>query len=103
MRIAANALADRWQRNAKQVEVATDSDALDQHAGTCDQVERRAMLFQLVERLPDDQRLVIQRRFVDGKSVREISQELGRSEGAVKQLQFRAMETLRDTVRSNHE
>jgi RNA polymerase sigma-70 factor (ECF subfamily) len=103
LRIAANAVADRWQRNAKQVEVATDNDALEQHAGTDDQVERRAMLFQLVERLPDDQRLVIQRRFVDGKSVREISQELGRSEGAVKQLQFRAMETLRDTVRSNHE
>jgi RNA polymerase sigma-70 factor (ECF subfamily) len=67
------------------------------------EVERRAMLFQLVDRLPADQRLVIMRRFVDQKSIREIAQELGRSEGAIKQLQFRALETLRGQVRSTHE
>jgi RNA polymerase sigma-70 factor (ECF subfamily) len=61
------------------------------------------MLFQLVDRLPADQRLVIMRRFVEQKSVREIAQELGRSEGAVKQLQFRALETLRGQVRKHHE
>ena len=61
------------------------------------------MLFQLVERLPEDQRLVVVRRFVDQKSVREIARELGRSEGAVKQLQFRALETLRGQVRKSHE
>ena len=61
------------------------------------------MLFQLVDRLPLDQRLVIVRRFVDQKSVREIAQELGRTEGAVKQLQFRALQTLRTRMRSNHE
>ncbi len=57
------------------------------------------MLFQLVDRLPLDQRIVIRRRFVEQKSIREIAQELGRSEGAVKQLQFRALETLRSKVR----
>ena len=46
------------------------------------------MLFQLVDRLPADQRLVIMRRFVEQKSVRDIALELARSEGAVKQLQF---------------
>jgi DNA-directed RNA polymerase specialized sigma24 family protein len=34
-------------------------------------------------------------RFVEGKSIREVSQELRRSEGAVKQLQFRALASLR--------
>jgi RNA polymerase sigma-70 factor (ECF subfamily) len=67
------------------------------------EVERRAMLFQLVDRLPDDQRLVVVRRFVDQKSIREIAQELGRSEGAVKQLQFRALESLREQVRKSDE
>jgi RNA polymerase sigma-70 factor (ECF subfamily) len=57
-------------------------------------------LFQLVDRLPFDQRLVIMRRFVEQKSVRDIAQELGRSTGAVKQLQFRALETLRSKVRN---
>ncbi len=61
------------------------------------------MLFELVERLPDDQRLVITRRFVDQKSIREIAQEIGRSEGAVKQLQFRALENLRGQVRKGDE
>ncbi len=60
------------------------------------------MLFQLVDSLPPDQRLVIARRFVDQRSIREIAAELGRSEGAVKQLQFRALHTLRTHMRSHH-
>ncbi len=105
LRIAANALADRWQRAARGVEVPADEARIENEAGPADaaEVERRAMLFQLVDRLPADQRLVIMRRFVDQKSVREIAQELGRSEGAVKQLQFRALETLRSQVRNRHE
>jgi len=105
LRIAANALADRWQRAGRAVEVPADEAEMENGAahGDADEVERRAMLFQLVDRLPADQRLVVQRRFVDQKSVREIAQELGRSEGAVKQLQFRALETLRSQIRSSHE
>jgi RNA polymerase sigma-70 factor (ECF subfamily) len=49
----------------------------------------------MVERLPESQCRVIYLRFVEQKSVREIAQELGRSEGAVKQLQLRAIENLR--------
>lgn len=97
LRIAANTLADRWQRAAKMHEIPADELEL-LEVGADQQVERRAMLFQLVERLPDDQRLVIVRRFVEQKSVKEIAQELGRSEGAVKQLQFRALESLRSKV-----
>jgi RNA polymerase sigma-70 factor, ECF subfamily len=100
LRIAANALADRWQRESRNREVPADRL---EEAGTDQAVERSAMLFQLVERLPADQRLVVLRRFVDQKSLREIAQELGRTEGAVKQLQFRALQTLRTKVRSSHE
>ena len=104
LRIAANALADRWQRAGRAIEVPAEEGEIENGAHTdAAEVERRAMLFQLVDRLPEDQRLVIQRRFVDQKSVREIAQELGRSEGAVKQLQFRALETLRSQMRSSHE
>jgi RNA polymerase sigma-70 factor (ECF subfamily) len=56
------------------------------------------MLGQLVRSLSQDQRLVVVRRFVDQKSIREIAQELGRSEGAIKQLQLRALEKLREKV-----
>ena len=98
--IAANILADRWERASKQPEVQADEL---ERAGMDDKVEQRAMLFQLVDGLPEDQRHVILRRFVDQRSVQDIAQELGRSEGAVKQLQFRALQNLRTRIRSSHE
>ena len=97
--IAANVLSDRWQRAATHPEAVNDD--LDQ-IGLEDDIEQRAMLYQLVETLPDDQRRVIIRRFVGQKSLREISTELGRSEGAIKQLQLRALQNLRERIRSNH-
>ncbi|HEY6352606.1 MAG TPA: sigma-70 family RNA polymerase sigma factor [Candidatus Angelobacter sp.] len=97
LRIAANTLADRWQRAARVQEVSAET-LESAEAGAEQEVERRAMLFQLVDRLPEDQRRVIVRRFVEQKSVREIAQEIGRSEGAVKQLQFRALQNLRSHV-----
>ena len=105
LRIAANALADRRQRYARGIEVPAEGIPEERlelpTAGA--ETERRAMLFELVDRLPADQRTVIQRRFVEQKSIREIAHELGRSEGAIKQLQFRALETLRGQVRKSHE
>jgi len=97
LRIAANTLADRWQRASRVQEVPAET-LENAEAGAEQEVERRTMLFQLVDRLPEDQRRVIVRRFVEQKSVREIAQELGRSEGAVKQLQFRALQSLRSKV-----
>ena len=73
----------------------------DPQAETTDDLEnfeRRAMLFSLVRSLPDDQRRVIALRFVEQWSIKEIAVDLGRSEGAVKQLQFRALATLRSQV-----
>lgn len=97
--IAAKVLADRWERLGKRQEVPTDELEL---AGIDAAIEQRAMLFQLVDALPEDQRKVIVRRFVDQRTIREIAQELGRSEGAVKQLQLRALQTLRNRMRSNY-
>src|SRR6266481_887106 len=60
-----------------------------------DEIEHRARLFKLVERLPIDQSRVIVMRFAEQKSIREIAAELARSEGAIKQLQFRGLQNLR--------
>jgi RNA polymerase sigma-70 factor (ECF subfamily) len=97
LRIASNTLADRWQRAARSGDV-TES-VYEADCGVEAEAEQRAILYQLVDRLPHDQRLVILRRFLDQKSVREIAEELGRSEGAVKQLQFRALESLRNKAK----
>lgn len=97
IRIASNAIADRWQRNAREPLLP---DEPIEEPGTTDQIERRAILSELVEALPEDQRHVVLRRFIDQRSIREIAQEMDRSEGAIKQLQFRALQTLRTNLRS---
>lgn len=89
-RIAANAIADRWRKEGRREEIRSIPDAHE-----TDDIERRVALAQLVERLPDAQRQVIGMRFGEDRSIREIAAALGRSEGAVKQLQLRALERLR--------
>ncbi|MGH9788876.1 MAG: RNA polymerase sigma factor, partial [Candidatus Acidiferrales bacterium] len=99
LRIARNAVADHWQRAARQQgnPQAEEADEVD-----LDDIERRATLFRLVDALPADQRRVVVERFVEQRSIREIAQVLGRSEGAVKQLQFRALENLRARMSETH-
>jgi RNA polymerase sigma-70 factor (ECF subfamily) len=101
VRIAANAVADQWKRVARETgspeNVSEPSIEPDIEAS-----QDRARLFRFVAGLPDDQRQVIQGRFVEQRSIREIARELGRSEGAVKQLQFRAVQNLREQMEGGH-
>jgi len=99
-RIAANAIADRWKKLSREA-IDPASDDLDQSHWP--DLERRVSLFKLVNDLPADQRSVILKRFIEEKSIREIAQELQRSEGAVKQLQFRALENLRARASTSNE
>ena len=91
-RIAANAIADRWRKESRAV---TERGAQPPGDREADDIERRVVLSQLVDRLPDAQRQVVRLRFGEERSIREIADALGRSEGAVKQLQLRALEQLR--------
>ena len=93
-RIASNAIADQAKRKGR--ESSEQPNTAETSTGTdLEEVERRARVFSAVEKLPDDQRRVIVMRFADEMSIREIADELGRSEGAVKQLQFRGLDNLR--------
>ena len=99
IRIANNLVADQTKRTAREVgnpEMAAELSVTEPSVETTlEEIEDQARLFRLVDRLPADQRRVIFQRFVEQRSIREIAQELGRSEGAIKQLQFRALENLR--------
>jgi RNA polymerase sigma-70 factor, ECF subfamily len=95
LRIASNTIADRWQNAAREysdpvVEKSTEI--------TPEDVEQKAQVFRLVSMLPEVQRRVLMKRFVEGRSIREIAHELQRTEGAVKQLQFRAVQSLRSRM-----
>ena len=95
-RIAANLISDRWQRSGREV---TDDSGIIESAqvspAEIEEVERRATLFRLVNTLPHEQRRVVVLRFVEQKSIKEVAQEIRKTEGAVKQLQFRALTNLR--------
>lgn len=98
-RIAANAIVDRAARAARERTIPAPDDPPFSDPALNDpgleEVERRARLFRMVRSLPKDQHRVIELRFAQEMSIREIAGLMGRSEGAVKQLQFRALETLR--------
>src|SRR5438309_815507 len=110
LRIASNMIADRAKRTSREGKVPLDESEHSLTLGLLpesgsrrphtqqtelEDAERRALLFKLVDELVDDQHRVLVMRFAEEKSIREIAGELDRSEGAVKQLQFRALESLR--------
>ncbi len=99
-RIAANAIADRGKRAAQfeAIKLREVHDPDPSSEADLAEVEHRARLFKLVEKLPDDQRRVITLRFAQQKSIAEIAKDIGRSEGAIKQLQFRGLQSLRMMV-----
>src|SRR5258708_31902089 len=112
-RIASNMIADRSKRVAREVSLdeagATERGSraqISKGADTSQQKdledsERRAPFFRLVDELAEDQGRVLVMRFAEEKSIREIAEALARSEGAVKQLQFRALEKLRAKLGSH--
>jgi RNA polymerase sigma-70 factor, ECF subfamily len=100
LRIAANAIADRAHHTGKELAVDDPPELGEEASALVDleEVEHRARLFRLVDELPADQRRVIAMRFAEEKSIREIAEALGRTEGAVKQLQFRGLQSLRAQI-----
>lgn len=94
-RIAANAIADHAKLAAREQtgdlpEVAVEQDL--------DAVEERARVFERIKDLPPDQSRILLLRFVEEKSIRDAAKAMGKSEGAVKQLQFRALQNLRNLL-----
>jgi RNA polymerase sigma-70 factor, ECF subfamily len=108
LRIASNAIADQAGEQANLVqsdealeETLASGTGADSQTAEAD-LERAVMLGKLVDSLPQDQRLVLMRRFIEQRSIREVAGELGRSEGAIKQLQVRALRTLREKLEAKH-
>jgi len=117
LRIASNVMADRAQKAAREPGsgrsvsdgVRTASLTVGQPPGMqaispqtqqtdLEESERRAWVIRKVDELPDDQRRIVRMRFAEEKSISEIAAELGRTEGAIKQLQFRALQNLRQKI-----
>jgi RNA polymerase sigma-70 factor, ECF subfamily len=98
LKIAANAITDQAKRSQRELSFEDPPEI--SAKPRIEQAQDLARLFRLVNELPEDQRKVLVMRFAEEKSIREAAQQLGRSEGAVKQLQFRGLENLRVRLES---
>jgi RNA polymerase sigma-70 factor (ECF subfamily) len=99
-RIAASKVVDVARRRTSDNQRATvvvepsDGDSRDP-SEVVERLEDHRRLAAAIERLPHVQRDVLLLRFFLDRPIRDVAATLGRSEGAVKQLQFRAMRRLR--------
>jgi len=93
--VALNLLRDRWrspQRRFLQV-------PLEEGAATADPAAenqaRQAWVEEMLTRLPAEYRTVLELRIVQGYSRAEVARRMGRTEDAVRGLQYRALQALR--------
>ena len=90
----ANALRRRHRHRTSPLDAAAGEVTIGDPAQALGASEDARRVRAAVGRLPADRRQVIVLRFVDGLSAREIAAVLGRSEGAVRVLQHRALRDL---------
>jgi RNA polymerase sigma-70 factor (ECF subfamily) len=96
-RIARARLIDHWRRVGRRPTVSLEDAGPDATVDPNDPLEEmlsNGRLAQLLRRLTDDQQEVVVLRFVEGLTNAEVAQILGKTEGAVKALQHRAVRRL---------
>ncbi len=99
-RIAHNLIVDHYRRKGRAQHVSLDV-GLPLRAENADPFQAAAKALQqeslreAISQLTPDQANVIVMRFIEGYSIAEVAKAIGKTEGAVKALQFRAVERLR--------
>lgn len=98
-RMAYNKMVDMLRRQRPMYHVAIEyAEYVVDQQPIIEQVEERLDFEQILNKLPllnDQQRQVIMLRFVEGLSIAETAQIMQKSEGAIKALQHRSLESLR--------
>jgi RNA polymerase sigma-70 factor (ECF subfamily) len=107
-RIARNCLIDHRRRRGRRVEVRLDTVAEAQAqdpspAARAEMSESYEKLRRALAQLTDEQRQVVILKFVQGLDNRTIAKVLGRREGAIKSLQYRALQALKRILQQEGE
>jgi RNA polymerase sigma-70 factor (ECF subfamily) len=99
MTIARNLTTDHYKSGKNRLEITTED--MTPHDGTEEGPEAAVMasltnevLMEALQQLPTEQQECLVMRFLQGLSIAETAQALDRSEGAIKQLQLRAVRNL---------
>lgn len=101
--IARNLIADHFKSSRSRLEIVSDDVPEGRVTAPSPEEDVLAlisneMLFEAVNALPPEQRDCILMRFIQGLSIAETAAALKRSEGAIKQLQLRAVRSLAKRV-----
>jgi RNA polymerase sigma-70 factor (ECF subfamily) len=94
----ANALRSRGRRRHDSLDLVREPAAPNDPASEVTAADDARRVRTALATLADDRRQVLVLRFVDGLSAREIADVLGRSEGAVRVLQHRALRDLAERL-----
>lgn len=100
-RIARNSMIDLARADRGHANLDAIGEHADDRRGPAAQAEAasdRAAVRAAINRLTPDQRAVIEYRFFAGLSHREIARLMSRKDGAIRALQFRAVEALHDDL-----
>ena len=101
--IARNAVIDFYRKRAVRSEISLDEIAgeiPDKAIPVSKQVLTQERLRMGLQVLTDEQRQVVLLKFIEGYTNEEIAKIMGKSVGAVKLLQFRALKALRELFRT---
>lgn len=98
---AKNMVVSLWRsRNGKPQTVNLDEDStFHQLADKKNEVEEKMVVENALNSLPQEAKDVLNWRIVEGYSVKEVADKLGKTEVAVRSIQYRAVKTLKDRLK----
>ena len=99
-RIAHNIVIDHYRRRGRSTQVSLDAvPGLVAHTDGPESAAERALTAEglrlAINRLTEEQAQVVTLRFLEGLSIAEVAEVMGKTEGSVKALQYRAVTSLR--------
>ena len=102
-RVATNLVTDHWRKKARSGDALplTEVAVLSRDAGPDELAileERKKVVHNAIEILPEEQKKVIQLRLLEGRSIKEAAEKMGKTEGALKMLQQRALQNIRKRI-----
>lgn len=95
---AHNIIVDLWRKKSRRPKETQLDGALDYITGIPDkqkEIEDKLMVRKALEQLPQQAKQVLILRIVEGYSIQEVADKLGKTPGSIKSMQFRALKSLK--------
>ena len=103
-RVAKNIITDHYRHNSIRRNIIERNDELNEYSDPKSDTSAGTTAYDIersLKHLTDEQYQVIILKFIEGYSTREVASIMEKTEGAVKGLQFRALQTMNDFFRED--